>query len=134
MESACIYNTCNQRNMIGVRYCVNCGASRNNTIQESFAYEAFEGSDGDMVYVSEDESEMEEIPLLETMRERNERRRNTVSSQEQMGSLRRQRFLRNVLDYFEFLMRNVELIQQEIDTYETNENPNSVSATTLSHG
>ena len=87
-----------------------------------------------MVYVSEDESEMEEIPLLETMRERNERRCNTVSSQEQMGSLRRQRFLRNVLDYFEFLMRNVELIQQEIDTYETNENPNSVSATTLSHG
>ena len=129
MERVWICNTCNQRNGSGARYCVHCGASRNSTVREPLAYEAFEDSDGEMTFVSDDDSEMEEVPLLETTRERTERRRNTFQNRRRNDPARRQRAQRELLNLLESLIRELEEAQQQRVANPEYQDPDSVKAT-----
>lgn len=82
-----------------------------------------------MTFVSDDDSEMEEVPLLETTLERTERRRNTFQNRRRNDPARRQRAQRELLNLLESLIHELEEAQQQRVANPEYQDPDSVKAT-----
>ena len=89
MEREWICSTCSHRNREEERYCANCGAAKQNSIPEPAPYNRYGEDDIESVYESGDDSDWEGVPLLETTRERHERRRAMNAREDVLRTLRR---------------------------------------------
>lgn len=89
MEREWICSTCSHRNREEERYCANCGAAKQNSIPEPAPYNRYGEDDIESVYESGDDSDWEGVPLLETTRERHERRRTMNAREDVLRTLRR---------------------------------------------